>query len=95
MPHHPRARHRLCRNLSERDAQLISQVTDHLPCVHPAELTLRDIYQMNRTSLIEQLLAFNDFCSFQFSRDELWDLPNNVLRGLVYAARRHYHLKGY
>lgn len=62
---------------------------------HPAELTLRDIYQMSRTNLIEQLLVFNDFCSFHFNRGELVGLPSNVLRGLIYAARRHYHLKGY
>jgi hypothetical protein len=62
---------------------------------HPAELSLRDISQMNRTTLIEQLLVFNDFCSFRFGREELSDLPSNVLRGLLYAARRHYHSKGY
>jgi hypothetical protein len=62
---------------------------------HPAELTLRDISQMNRAGLIEQLLVFNDFCSFHFARAKLSDLPSNVLRGLLYAARRHYHSKGY
>ncbi len=45
--------------------------------------------------LIEQLLVFNDYCGFQFSRDELFDLPGNVLRGLLYTARRHYHIRGY
>src|SRR5207237_2642969 len=62
---------------------------------HPAELTLRDISEMSRVHLIEQLLVFNDYCAFQFNRDELFDLPNNVLRGLLYAARRHYHSRGY
>ena len=56
---------------------------------HPAELTLRDISEMSRVHLIEQLLVFNDYCAFQFNREELFDLPNNVLRGLLYAARRH------
>ena len=62
---------------------------------HPAELSLREISEMSRVHLIEQLLVFNDYCAFQFNRDELFDLPNNVLRGLLYAARRHYHSRGY
>lgn len=62
---------------------------------HPAELSLRDIYQMNRVDLIEQLLVFNEYCSFSFRRDELAGLPSNVLRGLIYAARRHYLSRGY
>lgn len=62
---------------------------------HPAELTLRDISEMSRVHLVEQLLVFNDYCAFRFNRDELCELPNNVLRGLLYAARRHYHGKGY
>ena len=63
--------------------------------IHPAELTLRDISAMSRATLVEQLLTFNDHCAFRFSREELCDLPSHVLRGLLYAARRHYHAKGY
>lgn len=62
---------------------------------HPAELTLSDIGQMPRIALIENLLVFNDYCSFRFRREDLSDLPSNVLRGLLYAARRHYHKRGY
>jgi hypothetical protein len=62
---------------------------------HPAELTLQDIAQMNRESLIEQLLVFNEYCAFRFTRSSLASKSSQDLRGLLYAARRHYHSKGY
>jgi hypothetical protein len=62
---------------------------------HPAELTLQDIGAMRREDLIEQLLVFNQYCSFRFTRQRLASKSSQELRGLLYAARRHYHSKGY
>jgi hypothetical protein len=66
-----------------------------LTTTHPSELTLTEISRMDRASLIEQLLLFNDYCAFRFSRNRLASLSSQELRGLLYAARRHYHNKGY
>jgi hypothetical protein len=62
---------------------------------HPSELTITEIAHMDRDSLIEQLLTFNDHCAFRFNRTRLVSLTSQELRGLLYAARRHYHNKGY
>ena len=66
-----------------------------MPLTHPAELTLCEISDMSRPALIEHLLGFNEFCAFRFDRDLLFDLPDGVLKKLLYAARRHYHVRGY
>jgi hypothetical protein len=63
--------------------------------LHPAHLTLNEMTCMERDSLIKQLLVFNDHCAFRFARSRLISLTNKELRGLLYAARRHYHGKGY
>jgi hypothetical protein len=62
---------------------------------HPAELTLQDISKMSRTELIEQLLIFKSHGALGFSENVLDDQPIEELRGLLYAARRLYHSKGY
>lgn len=62
---------------------------------HPADLTLNEISDMDREHLIEQLLVFNGYCAFHFSRERLLSMSGTDLRGLLYAARRHYHEKGY
>lgn len=62
---------------------------------HPSDLTLHEITQMDRSCLIEQLLVFNEYCAFRFSRNRLSAMTSRQLRGLLYAARRHYHSKGY
>jgi hypothetical protein len=62
---------------------------------HPSDLTLNEITRMDRERLIEQLLVFNDYCAFRFSRNRLVSMTSTQLRGLLYAARRHVHEKGY
>jgi hypothetical protein len=62
---------------------------------HPAELTLKDIAQMDRGETISTLLIFNEYCFFNFTRKSLEQMPNAKLRLLLVAARRHYQAKGY
>ena len=62
---------------------------------HPSDLTLNEISHLDRDGLIEQLLIFNDYFAFRFSRNRLVAMTSTQLRGLLYAARRHYHEKGY
>jgi hypothetical protein len=50
---------------------------------------------MSRESLIDQILVFNDYCAFHLTRRQLAARTTPELRGLLYAARRHYHSKGY
>jgi hypothetical protein len=65
-----------------------------MPTRHPAELTLRDIMLMDRLSLIEELRLFERHCFCSLATD-LGALPSDTLRKLLYAARCHYHSKGY
>ena len=62
---------------------------------HPAELTLDIIQEMTRPTLIEQLIAFNEHSTLRFRHEILSALPNEMLRSLLYAARRFYQTRGY
>ena len=62
---------------------------------HPAELMINDILMLDREELVEQILAYNPHCFFQFERPYLEDLSETKLRRLLLTARRHYRNKGY
>ena len=62
---------------------------------HPAELMINDILMLDREGLVEQILAYNPHCFFEFERHYLEGLSEMKLRRLLLAARRHYRNKGY
>lgn len=63
--------------------------------MHPAELNLGEILQMNRNGLIGALLGLNQYTAVRMDPDTLRNLPTPKLRQALMDMRRHVQARGY